>query len=492
MAMMLWPLVVLISVGVAFQAEVIARQSRGFTNNVVTGGHGQSFGHDIGIAQWRLSSIDLRKSLAFCGIRISLLTESGSRKAHSVIRLVYTGYLDVDSGAKHLFFYFFESRRDPAKDDVMMWINGGPGCSSSMGLLMELGPCSIDKEDKSPNGSVWNPYSWNAEADIFFLDQRLASAFLMRIMEKLSRPQKTLPRTFTHSSRSFLRYFLNSLAAPSTSQENPMGRYLPAFASYIFDRNTIAKSEGREILNLTSVLIGNGITDISTLYFGRYEIECGTAALQVPFQDISTWPNAQFVAGRNVYDISKVHVFLDFRELHDMTRLSSTSRKMCEGDSLCYKENTVIKNYLDRPSTRKILGVTSPNNFSACSREVGTHFNLHMDKWVVPSQHYVANLLERGVRMLIYAGTYDWQCNWVANKLWVDKLDWLGREAYNAEEWRDWVVNEKKAGETKKAGTLTFATVPGAGHMMSCIHVPHDKPAEAQAMVSSWLAEREF
>lgn len=37
----------------------------------------------------------------------------------------YTGYLDVDYGAKHMFFYFFESRRDPAKDDVMMWINGG-------------------------------------------------------------------------------------------------------------------------------------------------------------------------------------------------------------------------------------------------------------------------------------------------------------------------------------------------------------------------------
>jgi len=49
----------------------------------------------------------------------------------------YTGYIDV--GAKHLFFYFFESRNDPANDDVILWTNGGPGASSSMGLFMENG-----------------------------------------------------------------------------------------------------------------------------------------------------------------------------------------------------------------------------------------------------------------------------------------------------------------------------------------------------------------
>lgn len=36
------------------------------------------------------------------------------------------------------------------------------------------------------------------------------------------------------------------------------------FASEIYDQNKIAAAEGRPVINLTSVLIGNGITDVST------------------------------------------------------------------------------------------------------------------------------------------------------------------------------------------------------------------------------------
>lgn len=139
---------------------------------------------------------------------------------------------------------------------------------------------------------------------------------------------------------------------------------------------------------------------------------------------------------------------------------------MCEGE-LCYAENDAIKRYLDLPDTRSMLGVEAPGNFSACSEAVGQGFNVHMDKWHVPTQHYVSGLLDRGVRVLIYAGTYDWQCNWVANKLWVDKLEWSGQEEYGRAQWRDWVVGGRKVGETKGTELLTFTTIRGAGHMMS-------------------------
>ena len=83
----------------------------------------------------------------------------------------YTGYIDVE--ARHLFFYFFESRRDPNRDDVILWTNGGPGGSSTIGLFMELGPCNL----KGPGNTTYNPYGWNAYSNIFFIDQPVGAGF---------------------------------------------------------------------------------------------------------------------------------------------------------------------------------------------------------------------------------------------------------------------------------------------------------------------------
>ncbi|KAH9842383.1 peptidase S10 serine carboxypeptidase [Rhodofomes roseus] len=417
---------------------------------------------------------------------------------------VYTGYLDVDYGAKHMFFYFFESRRNPQKDDVMMWINGGPGCSSSMGLLMELGPCQIDITGTSPNRTTWNPYSWNAEANIFFLDQPVGVGFSYADYGETVETTEEAARNVHAFINIFFQTFSEFSGRPlHLSGESYAGRYLPAFASYIHDQNRLAQAEGRETINLQSVLIGNGITDISTLYPGRYEIECGTAALEVPFQKVSTCVRMKMALPRcqramydsciDQFDAIGCNAAVNLCDSELSTGYWASGRnpydisKPCEGTSLCYNENAAIKAYLDDPSIRNLLGVSSPNNFTACSSAVGTGFRAHLDKWAVPSQHYVSSLLARGIRILIYAGTYDWQCNWVANRMWVDKLEWDGADAWAAETWRSWGVDGSVAGETKTVGPLTFATVFGAGHM-----VPHDKPAEAQAIVSRWLTQKDL
>jgi carboxypeptidase C (cathepsin A) len=134
---------------------------------------------------------------------------------------------------------------------------------------------------------------------------------------------------------------------------------------------------------------------------------------------------------------------------------------------LCYAEVEAINDYLHREDVLKLLGVRTPVPFTSCSSIVGNEFNFHFDKFAVPTQHYVSNLLDRGMRILIYAGTYDWQCNWVANKLWVDKLEWTGSTSYAQGTLRNWTVGNTTAGQTKSSGPLTFATVLAAGHMMS-------------------------
>ena len=70
--------------------------------------------------------------------------------------------------------------------------------------------------------------------------------------------------------------------------------------------------------------------------------------------------------------------------------------------------------YLSQQEVRDSLGVdpSITGNFTSCSSVVGSAFRANLDGYH-PTYHYVAALLERGVRTLIYVGAYDWICNWV-------------------------------------------------------------------------------
>jgi carboxypeptidase C (cathepsin A) len=67
---------------------------------------------------------------------------------------------------KSIYYLFEESQNDPTKDPVIMWSNGGPGCSSLIGWLGEIGPW-IQQNDGS---FMSNPYAWNKNASVLYFD----------------------------------------------------------------------------------------------------------------------------------------------------------------------------------------------------------------------------------------------------------------------------------------------------------------------------------
>lgn len=82
----------------------------------------------------------------------------------------YSGYFNIVSGVnKNYFYWMFESRSaTQATDPLIVWLTGGPGCSSQLALLSENGPCSVTPDGMSTQN---NPFSWNSNANIMWVDQ---------------------------------------------------------------------------------------------------------------------------------------------------------------------------------------------------------------------------------------------------------------------------------------------------------------------------------
>ncbi|KAK7461330.1 hypothetical protein VKT23_008509 [Stygiomarasmius scandens] len=393
---------------------------------------------------------------------------------------VYTGYIDVE--ARHLFFYFFESRNDPVKDDVIFWTNGGPGCSSAVGLLFGLGPCRVTDE----TGPSFHPESWNTNANIFFIDQPIGVGFSYADYGESVATSGEAAKDIAAFVGIFFENFSQFKGRSfHMAGESYGGRYIPLFASEIYDQNARLVEAGLTPINLTSVMIGNGLTDLYTMYSAYYEMTC-TAASRTPILDIKTCVSMKQALPRcekwtkssclDQFDSINCGAATTFCYNAIATPFWQTGLNPndisipCRGgmeETLCYPEFAHMQRFLDQPSVRQKIGVDPdvPTNFSICNPQIIQAFNLMQDSLKTDTPTYVAGLLERGVRVLIYVGDLDWVCNWIGNDKWTLALEWTGQEEFVRKPLREWAVDGKRAGKTRKEGGLTFATVEGAGHM---------------------------
>ena len=128
---------------------------------------------------------------------------------------------------------------------------------------------------------------------------------------------------------------------------------------------------------------------------------------------------------------------------------------------------------MNNATTQKALGVDKARNFSTISRAVNSAFLAAGDK-THDSKQYVVELLARGVKILIYAGTHDFICNWLGNERWTLDLDWPGRSEFSSIPLQEWFVDGSPAGKTRTYGNFSFATIYAAGHLVSASYVGFD------------------
>lgn len=170
---------------------------------------------------------------------------------------------------------FFEARNSPAEAPVILWLSGGPGCSSSAGLFFELGPCLIANEGRD---TTFNPYSWNTHANIIFLDQPINVGYSYS-------DDGTTVSTSPVAGKdvyAFLQLFLNrfpkySKAPFHMAAESYGGTYAPNFASIIFKANkelALVPNSRIKLINLSSVILANGLTDPYVQYASVPDYVC--------------------------------------------------------------------------------------------------------------------------------------------------------------------------------------------------------------------------
>ncbi|KAJ7189887.1 serine carboxypeptidase [Mycena pura] len=380
-----------------------------------------------------------------------------------------SGYGDLTS-SKSIFFWYFAARNNPSTAPLSLWFNGGPGSSSMLGLLQELGPCRITNDSTSV---TLNPFSWNNNSNMLFIDQPVGVGF-SHGTESVGSSQEAAADIW-----SFLQIFLkdsrfSKLAANDLAiwTESYGGHYGPTFAAYFLSQNTAVaagKVSGQH-LNLKTLGIGNGLTDPLSQYPGYIsyaqsnpyhplvspsEIASANTSWNTPI----TGCKDQIIAcnnGGNNSVCSDAQLFCN-SEILDPLIGAFDVYYVPSGADDPYPPD--ISSYLDSVQTKIGAEVT----WEETNDDVYDNFSNNGD-WIRSSLPLLETVINSGVRVMIYDGDADYICNFMGVEAMIGTLNTTFSAHFNQQEFAPYLVNGQLAGQFKTAGTFSYVRVYGSGH----------------------------
>lgn len=419
----------------------------------------------------------------------------------------FSGYLKA-TGTRRLHYWFVESQGNPSKDPVILWLNGGPGCSSLDGFLSEHGPFLV-----SDNGTTLkeNQYSWNKLANVIYLEAPAGVGFSYSADKNYTTDddQTSLDNYWA------LKNFFSNYAEFSSNEfyitgESYGGFYVPTLSTRVAaDKN----------FNFKGFAIGNALSDRvmntdSLVYFAYYhgllsERDWLKIVKSCCNGGNSTVGNCQFVQTNSTDCVKALAAFglalnnLNIYNLYDECYPGPPSNSTIVHPHqlfLLLKDQPNLKKLLAGnvsvkvvPPCVNVLGITKYLNTPAV--RTALHIPNGLPTWAICSalnysvqydsmRNQYINFLSLGkLRMMLYNGDVDMACNFLGEEWFVNSLPLKKKE--EAMQWFYQAPDGTKqvAGVVQKFNNFTFLTIKGAGHM-----VPQDKPIQALEMLSYFLS----
>lgn len=393
----------------------------------------------------------------------------------------YSGFLTVDERYNsNLFFWYFPKPNQKEPKHVgnsttpwIIWLQGGPGATSLVGLFSEIGPFEyIDNQLKL------RELSWSKHFSMVFIDNPVGAGFSFSdSRDGYSTNMDMYSANLYGAVKQLVSLWPELRAAPLfVAGESYAGRYVPALA-----RDILRGAATGDSLNLQGIIMGNPILDRDsvvdyTRVFYNWGLVDSQGALAVKLlqerfdQAIRNGDSAGAFDLRN--DV--------LNKLQEIAYKSETYNLL--------KDDAIpnVKNFIPFVTSTKIREAIHVGDAEFDFSNADVHVYLKND-FLAPVSTKIDELLEN-YRVLIYCGQLDLTTPCVLNaEARRRKWRWSRRDEFLKAPRTPWWLNNSVVGYVKSGGGFTEIQVNGAGHL-----VPIDKPLEAVNIIYNFITEREF